>query len=173
MHTARQHLEQPRHDAQRNLWLPPGRLLRYQLIKVGAAAIALAIFTLWQTLRWHNPAMRVLTIALQVITVWVVARSVVSDILRARGRQLELTDGVLLGARPGGSFAVALADVAQAQWRDDTDAALGLWLLDAQGHTLVQLDANFIADESEARDFLRWARQRSTLEFPVRWPIPS
>ncbi len=153
-----------------NLWMPPGRLLRYQIVKLGAAAIALGIFAIWLTLRWHVAPLRWLTLALAAMTVWIVARSIISDITRARGRQLEIVDNVLRGIRPQGAFQIPLADIAEAHWRDDTTQTLGLWLLDANGNTIVQLDDGFIADESEARDFLRWARQRGKLDFPVRWP---
>lgn len=170
MNVAQPAADQP-FASERNLWMPPGRLLRYQLVKIGAAAIALAIFGVWMTLRWHVPMMRWLSLALAAMTVWFIGRSIVTDIVRARGRQLELVDGALRGIRPGEPmFEVRVADIAEARWRDDTLETLGLWLFDRDGRTLVQLDGGFIADEMEARDFLRWARQRVKLDFPVRWP---
>jgi len=170
MHAAQPVHHNPGDATEQHLWLPPGRLWRYQVVKLGAAGIALAIFGLWLTLRWHEPMMRWGTLALITVTVWVVARSIVTDVTRARGRQLQIRDDTLYGTTPDGDFTLALRDVAEARWRDDADATLGLWLLDAHGHTLVHLDGHFLADESEARDFLRWARQRSTLQFPVKWP---
>ena len=65
---------------------------------------------------------------------------------------------------------VRLADVKQAQWREETEAALGLWLLDAQGNTLAHLDRAFLVNQAEVREFLGWLRQHSAAAFDVRWP---
>ena len=157
-------------DDERDLWLPPHRLRRYQWQKVLAALTVLVIFVGWMVLRWQSTTVRITTGGLMVITIWVLVRSIVSDVGRGRGRQVTVQDGVMRVTTPGGDTDVALDKVQQAEWQNGSADAYGLSLYDGAGHTLVHLDASLLADEAEARVFLNWVRQRADVKFEVRWP---
>jgi hypothetical protein len=76
-----------------HLWLPPGRMRRYHLNKILAAALFCALFAGWMFFQWANPIQRLLPMALAVITVLVTGLTVMSEITRARGRQITLKGG--------------------------------------------------------------------------------
>lgn len=157
------------HD-EASLWLPPRRLVRYQFAKVGGALIAAGIFAGWLVIQWSNWSMRLLAGALLVMTAWITFSSIVGDLVRSRGRQLAVVDAALRITTPSGETLVPAARVAWAQWRNDTEATMGLWLFDAGGAVLAHLDAGFIATDEEARAFLHWVRQRTAFTSDVRWP---
>ena len=163
------HAAQP-HVDERNLWLPPVHLRRYQAVKIGIALLMAAIFVLWLAVGWRSLWVRCLVFGLLIVTAWVTIRSIRSDAERVRSRQLEIRDDMLCGTRPAGAFQFRFADIALAQWRERTAEELGLWLLDRGGRVLLHLDSGFFADQAEARAFLRWARARTHLPFEVQWP---
>lgn len=153
------------------LWLPPHRIARYQWSKVIGGLVVCLIFSGWLVLQWSNPVMRWLAGGLIAVTVWVVGASIAADLRRGRGRQVAIVGGQVIVTTPGGTTSTCLAHVADAQWRDQNQP--GLWLFDAQGQVLARLDTDLLADQAEARSFLRWARQRADLPFQVRWPDTS
>jgi len=51
-----------------DLWMPPGRMWRYQIAKLVGGALVAAIFGGWLMIQWSNPVMRWLCIALIGIT---------------------------------------------------------------------------------------------------------
>ena len=165
-------MQAPAIPDEKNLWLPPRRMLRYQWSKAVGGLLMGAIFAGWLVIQWSNPAMRWLAIALLVITAWVVIASCIADRVRAYGRQLAIDGADLLFATPDEEKRIAMDSIAYAQWREDELATAGLWLFDRQGGVLAHLDLRFLGDQDEARTFLHWARQRADLPFEVRWPEP-
>ena len=154
------------------LWLPPKSMRRYQWAKGIGGLLFVATFLGWMLLQWSSPIIRWATAAMVALTAWVTLASLISDHRRSRGRQIRLEREALCVTSPRGSTRVVLADVAEARWRPDTSSQAGLWLYDRRGLALLHLDAPFLADESEARRFLAWARQRAVLPFAVRWEGP-
>lgn len=152
------------------LWMPPRRLWKYQGAKIVGTTVIAAIFVGWLTIQWSSPAMRVLAGALLAMTLWVLIVSIRDDLIRSRGRQIFLHAGVLEIIAPQAAHSLPLHEIAWAQWREDDADAAGLWLFGRSGQPLAHLDTAFLADQSEARAFLRWARQRASLDFEVRWP---
>ena len=172
---------------ERHLWLPPGRLRQYVRARLLGAIGMAAIFTLWLVLQWSNPVMRYASMALIGVTAWITWVSIAGDIRRNRSRQVEVVHVPAPGGAATGECAspiepclrvttpavvsqFPIADVKDAQWREDTDAAAGLWFYDVNGKPLAHLDLNYIGDQDEARSFLRWLRQRAEVRFEVRWP---
>jgi len=152
------------------LWLPPHRLRRYQTTKIFFAIIVGAIFVLWLFIQWSNLPIRLLSILLLIITIWTTAVSIMRDARRCRNRQIEINPDALVLAGPTGRIRIKLTDIAVAQWKDETHQTTGLWLYDQQHRLLAHLDQNLLADESEARSFLGWARGQIHLPFQVMWP---
>jgi len=150
------------------MWLPPNLMHRYQWNKVIGGLLVSVIFIGWLILQGSNPAMRILAITLIVVTCWVVIRSMLDDTRRNRGRQITLADGVMRITTPDGTSPIRLADVALAQWCQNDPP--GLWFYDQQHQPLAHLDTVFLADQTQARNFLGWARQHADLPFEVRWP---
>jgi hypothetical protein len=153
-----------------DMWMPPGRMWRYQLAKAVGGLLVAAIFVGWLLIQWSNPVMRVMCIVLIAITAWVVYVSIREDVVRGRGRQLRLTAERMTIVGPGAQHVLRLSDINAAQWREDTEETAGLWFYDEQNHMLAHLDTAYLGDQSEARAFLNWARQRARMDFDVRWP---
>jgi len=161
--------------AERDLWLPPRRMRRYQIAKILTGLLIVAIFCGWLYLQWwQDPTARIAIGGLVVLTAFITARSIIGDVRRARGRQLSLTTSSgaaeLIVLTPQGQSRFALADIDHGRWRCETVSEFGLWLYDRQGGVLAHLDEGFVADETEARMLLGWMRQRAELTFTVRWP---
>lgn len=156
------------HSDERNLWMPPRQMRRYQLHKAMGGLLILSIFMGWLVLMWSNPLMRVMVIVLIGLTLWVVVGSLFDDLRRSQGRQIEIINRQLTVTQPDGVTHVRLSDVAEAQWYDDEEP--GLRFRNRTGELLVHLDTDFLTDQAEARSFLHWARQRTDLPFKVKWP---
>jgi hypothetical protein len=156
---------------EQNLWLPPKRMARYQLIKLGGGLIMITIFVGWLVLQWSNLSMRWFALTLLTITTWVVVMTCINDRLRSRGRQLSIDSNHMVLTKPNEQIDITLSDVAYAQWREDDMQTAGLWLFDRSDQELAHLDLDFLGDQDEARSFLRWARQRTDFSFEVRWPV--
>lgn len=150
-----------------NLWLPPRQMRRYQRNKVIGALLMMAIFSGWLILQWSNFVMRIVAGSLITMTLWVLIQSILEDLRRGRGRQIQIIDEQLCITNPDGVTTVELGHVADARWDDETP---GLSFYDGHGQTLACLDCDFLADEAEARCFLGWARKHAHLPFKVRWP---
>lgn len=157
-------------STERNLWLPPRRMARYQWAKVVGGLLFAVIFAGWMLIQWSSVAMRVATAGLLTLTAWVTAASIVNDLRRTRGRQVAIASGRLVITTPTGQCDIALTDVAEARWRDDPPTESGLSFHDAAGRCLARLDPAFLESQAEARAFLRWARERADLPFRVVWP---
>ena len=153
---------------ERNLWLPPRRMRRYQLAKAVGGLLFAMIFVGWMVIQWSNVLMRNVAGILVALTAWVTIRSIVVDIDRSRGRQLAIEPDRLIIIRPNEEQSIELSDVAKAVWQNEPEPAMTLYGHD--GSTLAQLDRAFLADESEARTFLGWARRQTDLPFDVDWP---
>lgn len=155
---------------ERNLWMPPHRMARYQWVKIGGGLLMIAIFLGWLVIQWSNPPMRWFAMALLGITAWVVIISCVNDRTRSHGRQLAIKGHSLVVTLLNEPFSIPVDTIAYAQWREDDFETAGLWLFDAQDRQLAHLDLNFIGDQNEARSFLQWARDRVNFSFEVHWP---
>lgn len=154
---------------ERNLWLPPRGLRRYQLAKALGGALVLLIFAGWLFIQWSNLAMRWLAIALILITLYVVIVSITGDRRRARGRQISIEGQALNVTTPEGTASVPLPEVAMAEWSDQPPEDAGLRLLGPAGQRLVRVDHAFLADETEARAFVGWVRDRTGITLRTRW----
>lgn len=150
------------------LWLPPRQIRRYQRNKIIGGLIITVIFAGWLVLQWSNVVMRLVALGLIATTLWVVIESILDDLRRGHGRQIEIVGGRLLITDADKVTTVSFADVAAATWHDESMP--GLYLYDGQGQTLAHLDSHFLADQAEARCFLGWSRQRAQLPFKVQWP---
>lgn len=152
----------------------------YQWGKIATGILMALTFTGWMILQWSSPLARTAIASLILVTTWVVVSSVLSDARRMRGRELSLKPTVndphhltLHITQPGDSQTLDLSQVSTAQWRDDTADDTGLWFYDDHNNPLAHLNNDFLADQAEARLFLRWLRTSSTTNFPVRWPDPT
>ncbi len=143
-------------------------MARYQWNKTIGGLLFASIFAGWMVIQWSSVAMRFVAGGLMVVTAWVTIASVVADVRRSRGRQLAVEPGRLIIESPGDRRVIDVTQVARAQWRNTPEPILTLY--DAEGVVVAELDAAFLADESEARTFLGWARQRTDLPFEVDWP---
>lgn len=155
---------------EKNLWLPPRRLRRYQILKTGAGILAAAIFIFWILQLRQNIWMIFFAVLLVIITAWVTVASILRDMGRARRRQIAVHTGALLIESPTDNLRVELEKVHHAQWRHDSESTLGLWLFDKPKTVLAHIDGEFLADEAEARAFLQWLRERTGRHFKVQWP---
>jgi len=152
---------------ERNLWLPPSRMRRYQLAKAVGGLLFAMIFVGWMIIQWSNILMRNIAGILVAVTAWVTLRSIVVDIDRSRGRQLAIEPNRLIIITPGDDRLIELSDIARADWQNDPEPMMTLYAHD--GSPLASLDRAFFADESEARTFLGWARRQTDLPFEVVW----
>lgn len=150
----------------RVIYQPPHLLARYHRAKMIGSALFAVIFAGWLWLQWSNPWMRIGILALMVLTGWFTAWSILADLRRHRGRQVELAGEGLLITSPEGTCWIQLDEVSHAHWSDEG----GLTFLRADGQPLGTMDLMFLADEEEARRFLGWLRQRKNIPWKVRWP---
>ena len=158
----------PRTD-DNDLWLPPRGLRRYAGFQMFGGLLLCAIFVGWIVQGRSHLAVRAVWGTLAAATVWTVARTVARDRRRQRGRQLAARAEGLAITSPERVLFLPWSDIARGRWQSGPTAAAGLWLYDERGDVLARLDPAFLADEAEARAFLRWARARAPLDFPVRW----
>ena len=154
----------------RNLWLPPARLRRYQRNKAIVGLLMAAIFAGWLVVQWANVLLRWVSLGLLLTTLWILIRSLVVDTQRSRNRQVMVDGRHLVVEGPARTQRALLAEVSVAHWYNQPPSQAGLWFYDHRGHVLAHLDSAFLADESEARAFLGWTRQRAKTQFQVRWP---
>lgn len=150
----------------RVVYQPLQVLVRYERAKVVGGLLFAVIFAGWLWLQWSNPWMRWLAVGLLIVTAWAIASSIMTDLRRHQGRQIELAGKALLVTTPEGTCWIQLPDVAHAQWLGDK----GLCFVRADGQALGTIDLVTIADENEARRFLGWLRQHAGVGFVVRWP---
>lgn len=162
------------------VWLPRDRMVRYQWGKIATGTLMGMTFAGWLVLQWSSVPARLAIGGLLILTVWVVASSVLSDARRMRGRSISLRPGaadpgslLLEITQPSGRLAIDLSEVAAGAWCDDPENRPGLSLYSRHDEPLASLDYDFLADEAEARLFLRWLRTHSDTNFPVRWPDPG
>ncbi len=150
------------------LWMPPSRIRRYQYIKIAAGVGIIAVFAGWMVNMQGRPAMWWLSAALILATLWTVGRSLLLD-FRRRGRQLAVAEEGLVLSGPDGTRQVRFADVTEARWRNDREQDVGLWLYGADGRVIAHLDQGLLADEAEARAFVRWIRAHRSFDFNIEW----
>lgn len=153
------------------LWLPPGRLRRYELNKVVGAVMISSIFVLWLVVQWSNPAVRWLAISCIAVTLWVTLSSIVQDRRRSAGRQLVYTKGQIAVQSPQGEARFSLSQVHRLEYLNvlEHEADAGLRFLAADGQVLAHLDEGFVTDEAEARTFVGWLRKQSQSNLQVDW----
>ena len=152
-----------------NLWLPPRRLRSYICAKIAVSLIVGIIFVGWLWIQWSNPVMRIVAIALLIVTAWVLVGSILDDITRSRGRQLAIDGDDVLVKLPTGETRFRQSHLHHAHWRSDDVESLGLWFFDADNQTLAHLDDGFAGDEAEARALVDWLRKHTQLQLPVQW----
>lgn len=129
-----------------------------------------AIFTRWMVMYRYNPYVWIPLTLILMTTLWVLIKSITSDLDRARHRQLAVDADKITVTTLQGTNRIMWPHVANARWRDEPVNELGLWLYDRHGEALVHLDRSFLVDQSEAQAFLAWARRRAALNFEVKWP---
>lgn len=156
-------------NCETHLWLPPGPLRLYVWARVIGALLFATIFSGWILMRWSNPAMGYFAGTLVLITLIVTTRSLLIDHRRAKGRQIILGAGLMTIRTYDCWVEVKLDDIGHAQWREDHQSISGLWLFNRTGEIIAHIDREFLADQSEARAFLRWARRRTSRSFKVQW----
>jgi len=150
------------------LWLPPGRMRQYVGARILAAVLFEAIFLYWTAMYWQNPLNRSMGVGMITVTAWITGASIRADARRSRGRQVECLPRQLRIETPDGETLVRTIDIVTGRWSTDS-AQFGLTLLDRNSVPLARLDEAFLADESEAREFLRWLRARTDAEIDVTW----
>ncbi len=150
------------------LWLPPGRMKQYAIARIIGGVLFAAIFAGWMVIQWSSVTMRVTCAGLIALTAWVTAASVINDARRMRGRQVEFLNDELIVTLPEGESRLRLDAIATAEWNETADE-FGLSFYDRSESRLARLDENIIADEGEARAFLRWLRTHVETKFDVRW----
>ncbi len=150
------------------LWLPPGRMRQYAIARATGGVLFAAIFAGWMVIQWSSVTMRIIAASLIALTAWVTATSIAGDARRMRGRQVEYLGDALLITTPDGELTVPLDAIARATWNEEADSP-GLAFHDRNESCLVRLDENIIADEAEARAFLRWLRSHAETTFEVKW----
>jgi len=150
------------------LWLPPGRMRQYAIARATGGLLFAAIFAGWMVLQWSSITMRIIAASLIALTAWVTASSIASDARRMRGRQVECLNDELIITLPEGESRLRLDVIAAATWNETADE-FGLSFYDSNENRLARLDENIIADEAEARAFLRWLRTHVETKFEVKW----
>jgi hypothetical protein len=154
-------------------WRPPALMKRYQIAKLVGAAFFVVIFAGWLWIQWSNPIMRIVAAGLLIMTVWFTLQSVVSDAKRTH-HQIAFMDGNLEVISPteGGlnTNKVPFADIAHAQWREDTYETAGLWIIGHKGESLAHIGLDHVADQAEARSLAGWIRSAARFPLEVRWP---
>ncbi len=151
-------------------WLPPERMRRYQWAKVVGGVLVGVIFSGWLFLQWSNPVMRIVAIGLILMTAWIIASSIITDLHRSRGRQLSIEDDALIIETGSETSCIALDEISRAEWHEEPPERAGLLLLDSEGESMALIDRYFLADQTEALAFVHWARERAPFNFEIRWP---
>lgn len=151
-----------------SLWLPPKRMRQYAIARMVGGLLFAAIFAGWMAIQWSNVVMRFTGGALIVLTAWVTATSIVTDARRMRGRQVECDGESLTVTTPDSASPVPLNAIGGCKWSEAPDA-YGLSFYDHNNKLMAHLDENIIADEAEARAFLRWLRTRTAATIEVIW----
>jgi len=154
--------------APRALWLPPGRMRQYAIARATGGVLFAAIFAGWMVIQWSSITMRIIAMSLIALTAWVTATSIATDAKRMRGRQVECLGDALLITAPDSEVNVRIDAIAHAAWSEEADGC-GLAFYDRNETRLARLDENIIADEAEARAFLRWLRTHVETNFEVKW----
>ena len=152
----------------RALWLPPGRMRQYAIARATGGVLFAAIFAGWMVLQWSNITMRIIAASLIALTAWVTVNSIATDARRMRGRQVECLGDALLITTPNGEVNVRLDAITHATWSEEADGC-GLAFYDRNESQMARIDENIIADEPEARAFLRWLRTHVETKFEVKW----
>jgi len=162
-------------DQERDLWLPPSRMRRYQRTKIIAATLFCLIFVSWLIAQWNDPTVWVICVALMGATVWVTTLTVVRDAQQIRDRQIAVRQGLLEITCETDHSTIELSSISRVVWRDKPspshdDPDSGLSFYDSAGHTLGRLDLFFLPDQNEARNFIGWLRRRVDLACKIEWP---
>lgn len=150
------------------VWQPVERIRRYQWMKIVVGCFLVGIFGLWLVVQWSNPLMRGVSLILMATTAWVVFASIRDDLARNWGRQVSVGDGRLWIQADGRQVEVVFERVVLGRWREDDQP--GLWFYDEGDVPIGHMDNEFLADQDEARAFLRWLRRGAGVRFEVRWP---
>jgi len=159
-----------RPDNGRHVWSAARSEQRDRMARLVGGAIGAAFVVVWMVVYWPNLTMRFVTLGLLIAIVWMVAPALFDNPATPPHGRIVIDDEYLqMESHQGDAIAVAWKDVALAQWRQDQPEKFGLWLFDADGHALAHLDATLLTNQSEARDFVKWARQLADLSFEIRW----
>ena len=151
-------------------WRPRRHWGRHQWLKAAVGGGSAAVFAAWMVWRWDNAMVRAITGVMTLIVSWMTWTSLWSD-LRAGAKRSVTIQGDLMWVRvegAAGTQPVHLSDVLFVQWRDELEAATGLWFYDRDKKVLTHLNTGWLADPAEARRFLEWARRQSNLPLEGR-----
>ena len=124
----------------------------------------------WMVVYWPNVTMRFVTLGLLIAIVWMAAPAMFDKPGTPPQGRIAIDEEYLqMESHQGDAIVVAWKNVALAQWRQDQPEKFGLWLFDADGRVLAHLDTTLLTSQSEAKAFVKWARQLTDLPFEIRW----
>lgn len=158
-------------DDQRVVWLPADAMTRYWRAKVVGGLLFATLFAGWLVIQWSNMVMRLLALSLLVGTVWMTWESIASERRRFVGRKVSVSSEDLRIEQPEAVQEVKLARIDHMRWiaEGNSERAAGLWWFDSASTALLHMDDQLLANEREARSFIGWLRQQTSLQAPVRW----
>lgn len=141
---------------------------RDRMVRVIGGSIVGGALLIWLNAYWHSSTMRFVSLGLLAAIVWLIA-PVVFDQNRSTDRQITIDDYGLRLHTTHAEVTVAWHDIKHAQWRQDRPDKFGLWLFDGDESVLAHLDAKLLADQGEARAFIKWAKQLAEIRFDIQW----
>ena len=155
-------------DGEPHVWPLRRYSPRDRSLRLLGGSILGGALALWVIVCWPSLTMRVVALGLLAVIGWAVAPAVF-DQPRPTERQITVDEHGLSVRAARAEVSVAWRDVKRAQWRQDRRDAFGLWLYDGDGRILAHLDASLLADQDEARAFVKWARQVTGRKLDIEW----
>ncbi len=155
-------------SAESSLWFPPKAMLRYGIAKLIAGAMFTLLFA-WLAFQWGiTGTIGFTAIVFACFTPVITVTSIIADGNRMLRRQVEWTGEELVVTTPEGKTHLRVNEIGRAAWHAAADG-FGLTFYDREGFVIVRLDPVFLADEADARVFLRWLRTKTQTPFEVIW----
>lgn len=154
----------------RHVWPAARSEQRDRWARLVGGAIGATFLVVWMVVYWPNVTMRFVSLGLLIAIVWMMAPALFDNPDASPQGRIAIDDEYLqMESHQGDAIVVAWKDVASGQWRQDQPEKLGLWLFDGDGRVLAHLDATLLANQGEARAFVKWAGQLADLPFEIRW----